>query len=201
MKKIKLICVTLLSASLFFVSCSKSAPQGLTGDTGATGSTGVTGGDSVLYSGLITMEFTEETDTNNNTYLVDVLSVPALTSTTLVNSVVLGYVYFPTGFGDSVWISDYYTTNFELYQIPQVGALGLISEGAWFPNGTYTNDLSGLKFRYIIVPGKVEVSNANGGTTTITAEEAKKMSYSALASALGVSIPATGSGSIGLRSN
>ena len=184
-KNIKFICVGLLLASISFVSCSKSAPQG---PTGATGATGATGPDSVIYSNTITLQFTKQYFvTFNDSVLLDSIPVQALTSQVVASSVVIGYVYFPTGFGDSSWISDYNLNNgpLQMIQFTRTGGIDLISEEAEFPDGTSTSDLSGLKFRYVIVPGKIEVSNANGGTTTITAEEAKKMSYSDLMSALG----------------
>jgi hypothetical protein len=181
-KNLKFISLSLIAAALFTVSCTKT---GAKGDTGATGATGAAGPDSVYYSAPITLSSTQTIDSSGNTVFVDTISAPELTASLVNTSTLEGYLDYPTGFGDSSYIPAGYLN---LEQFPEVGKIVLEAGGSF----------SGWIYRYVIIPGGVSISSANG-KTVISPAALARMDYNTLMADLGVPV-SSGKGAIKVTS-
>jgi hypothetical protein len=193
MKNLKLLFLPILAGSLMIVSCQKgnTGAAGAAGATGATGAAGAAGTDSILYSAPIRLVMNPVYDTANgyNGY-VDSIAAPALTQAVINNDIVLGYLYEPFGgAGDSAWVSVDNDANQGAELFPLVGLIRL--ECFWTDFTTvsgYGGDLTGLQFKYFIVPPSVLTTTSQLTTTA----SLKKLSYGQAMTVLGIKPSANG---------
>ncbi len=166
MKNLKLLFLTVISGSLFVVSCSKK------GDTGPAGKTGAAGPDSVIYSAPMTLNMSFDGD---YTYY-DSLAVPALTKAAVDKDLILGYLKVQLPSGDSTWI------DLDAYGGAALGAsvqrLTVLS---------FDEDLTGTPFRFVIVPANVLASTTD--ITVLDPTSLKRMPYTQAMTALGIHNP------------
>ena len=101
----------------------------------------------------------------------------SITKTLLANSTIIGYLQVADPLSGDTSIVNAALAMEEFYY---VGNISLLS-GA---------DYSGFPYRYVIVPGNVQVTNANGTVQHYTAEQLKTMDYGTLTKIL--RIPARG---------
>ena len=172
------------------VSCQKGN-TGPAGAAGATGAAGAAGTDSILYSAPIrlVMNLDEDTVNYNNAY-TDSIAAPALTQAVINKDIILGYVYVPFGgVGDSAWVSIDNDANLEAEMFPLVGLIRIESYWTDFTTFSgYGGDLTGLQFKYFIVPPSVLTTTSQ----LTTAASLKKLSYGQAMSVLGIKPSATG---------
>jgi hypothetical protein len=165
MKNLKLLLVGCLAISVAIFSCSKGSagPAGATGATGASGANGSNGAsgangtngangtDSVLHSAWITLTTTVDTFTNGTTpdsIFVDTLSASAITQSILDSGVVLGYVQnLFNNDGSIVNVSDYAGYLDVTYRLGEI-------------DFAVMSDISGAKYRYVIIPGAILTQSA-----------------------------------------
>jgi hypothetical protein len=113
-----------------------------------------------------------------------------LTQAVINQDIILGYLYVPVGgAGDSAWVSvdDDVNQGAELY--PLVGLIRL--ECYWTDFATVSGnggDLTGIQFKYFIVPPSVLTSTSQ----LTTAASLKKLSYGQAMTVLGIKPSATG---------
>jgi len=171
-KNLKLLVLAALTTGFFMtMSCKK-------GDTGATGPAGP---DSVMYSNWTTLSFTGSYDqTYQDSVYSATVTAPQITAKVLNTGSVVGYLLLPdpmTGDSSVVNAINYVTEYFT------VGYVDILATG----------DFSGIEYRYVIIPSKITITDANGNPLTYTSDQMKKMDYTTLTGLL--SIPAKGSGS------
>jgi len=186
MNNMKLLLLTALAGTLI-VSCKKgdTGPAGAAGSTGATGAAGT---DSILYSAPIRLAMNPYYDTANdwNGY-IDTLGAPVLTQSVLAQDIILGYVYVPfAGTGDSAWVSVDNGTNDGMEMFPQVG---LFVVESWWTDfvtpDTNRGDLTGIQFKYFIIPPSLLSSISQMTTQMPVAPDAlRRMSYAKAMSTL-----------------
>jgi len=199
LKTVRVISLASLLIVIGISSCSKTGPAGATGPagsagtagtngtpgaagpagaTGATGAKGDTGPDSVQYSPWITLNPVGGFDKTGHAIYVATIQAPAITAAILSSGTVTGYLYMPDDLvvGDSTIIG---ADNFLNV---------VVNEGKITIWNYY--DFSGYKYRYVVIPGKIAVTNAAGQVTTYTADQLKSMEYSKLTTLL--HIPAKG---------
>jgi hypothetical protein len=166
-----LLALAIGSVSIF--SCSKS-------NNSSSGS-GVSA-DSVLYSPWISIAMTP-TD-NGDTIFTQSIPAASITSAVLNKGTVLGYLLEGDPLtGDSSIVDA--VTDLSLVQYFAVGSVDLVDFG---------EDLSGASYRYVIIPGRVAVTDASGKTQYYTADQLKKLNYASLSKLL--RIPAKGGSSL-----
>lgn len=171
-KNLKLpVLAALTTVFLMTMSCKK-------GDRGPAGPAGP---DSVMYSNWITLSFSKVYDqtTGDSAYGATV-TAPQITTSVLNTGSVVGYLLLADPLsGDSSIVNaiNYVTEYFTPGYID-------IFAGA---------DLSGIPYRYVIVPGKITITDSKGNPQTYTSDQIKKMDYTTITGLL--SIPAKGSGS------
>lgn len=168
------------SCALMMIACSKAGNPGATGATGAAGATGATGpagtDSTVQYSSWISLTATAYIDGSNNTDYVDTLSVPALTNAVLDQDVVLGYIQFFDGAGDT-------TIAIAGTVLQENFGVGYIELSSLAPAATATSGINftGYNYRYVIIPGDIQVTSTTGSlVTTYTKAQLKNMDYSTL---------------------
>jgi uncharacterized membrane protein len=179
------------SITLMMTACSKAGPAGATGATGATGAAGPAGASAtdstVQYSPWITLTATPYIDVSNDTDYVDTLNTPALTNAVLDQDVVLGYIQFFDGNNDTT-IAIAGTVLEENYGV------GYIELSSLAPAATPTSgfNFTGYNYRYVIIPGDIQVTSTAGSVvTTYTKARLKAMDYPTLSRLL--RLPAKGS--------
>jgi hypothetical protein len=181
MNKLKLLLLSAFAGTLI-VSCQKgtTGPAGAAGVTGATGAAGAAGTDSILYSAPIRLVMNPVLDTANDWYgFVDSVGAPALTQDVISQDIVLGYVYVPFGgTGDSAWVSVDNNTNDGVEMFPQVGLFVVESFWTDFVTANNNGDLTGIQFKYFIIPPSL-LSSISQLTTQppVTPTALKRMSY------------------------
>jgi hypothetical protein len=181
MKNCSILSLTLVaSVALMMVACSKAGNPGATGATGASGATGATGpagtDSTVQYSPWIALTATPYLDADNNTDYVDTLSVPALTNAVLDQDVVLGYLQFFDGAGDT-------TIAIAGTILEENFGVGYIELSSLAPAATATSGINftGYNYRYVIIPGDIQVTSTTGSeVTTYTKAQLKAMDYRTL---------------------
>ena len=172
MRNLKLLVLAALTTGFFLtISCKK-------GDTGPAGPAGP---DSVMYSSWTALTFDKVYDqtTGDSAYAATV-TAPQITTKVLNTGSVVGYLLLPdpvTGDSSAVnainYVTEYFTPGYvDIY----AGA-----------------DFSGIYYRYVIIPGKITITDSKGNPLTYTSDQMKKMDYTTLTGLL--SIPAKGSGS------
>lgn len=151
------LCVATIIA-IGVTSCSK------TGNTGPAGPAGPAGPDSVISSGWITLSTTYNT---NDSLYEGTIPATALTESILDSGIILTYINFSTtSVADIQPVS---ALNYFISEDYTVGQINILS----------TEDLSGLPYRYVIIPASKTAGNSaatrkvNGYTTS----QLKAMSY------------------------
>jgi hypothetical protein len=133
-------------------SCSK-------GDRGPAGPAGASGSDSVIHSAWITLSMTQNTDGAGDTSYSQSINAASITESVISNAVIVSYIGLPdsgpngTTGTDTLIInaSDVYTYTGGGYLTQDI-LPGLIE--------LYSNfDLSGILYRYVIVPSAVLASS------------------------------------------
>ncbi|HVU58566.1 MAG TPA: hypothetical protein VHD83_26070 [Puia sp.] len=172
MRNLKLLLLTTLTLGFFMtMSCKK-------GDTGPAGPAGP---DSVMYSNWATLSFTGSYDqTYQDSVWLASVTAPQITAKVLNTGSVVGYFLLPdpaTGDSSIVNAINYVTEYFT------PGYIDILATG----------DFSGIQYRYVIIPGKITITDDKGNPQTYTSDQIKKMDYTTLTGLL--NIPAKGSGS------
>src|SRR5579862_5160036 len=178
MKHLPLVLAGCLVMSLAMISCSKGSagpagPAGATGAAGANGANGTNGTngtngpDSVLHSPWITLVTTVDTFTNNgmpDSIFVDTLAAPAITQAILDSGLVLGYMQNLFANDSSIVNVIDYSGYIDAYY--KVG----------FIDFTAQSDISGAKFRYVVIPGSILTQSA--AFKNYTKSEIRSMDFS-----------------------
>jgi hypothetical protein len=171
-KNLKLCLLAVLTSGFFMtMSCKK-------GDTGPAGPAGP---DSVMYSNWTALTFSTVYDqtTGDSAYAASV-TAPEITSKILNTGSVVGYFLVPDPVSNDS---------------SAVNAINYVSE--FFTPGYIDilagQDFSGVFYRYVIIPGKITVTDSDGNPQTYTRDQMNKMDYNTLTGLL--KIPAKGSGS------
>ena len=155
------------------VSCSKSSNNNNN-----------SGSDSVLYSAWIPLHLVITQPTSDSIY-EQALTVKALTASVLNKGVVNVYLNY-SGSGGTQIIP---ASDAGIYPTYTTGSIYLDaygSSGAVLASNLYFDSV-----RYVIIPGKISTTSANGSVQTYTPSQLKQMDYSTLTKVLG--IPASGS--------
>jgi hypothetical protein len=191
LKNQKVVLLVLMVVGIgMMISCTKTGSagtngtNGATGAAGATGATGATGPDSVQYSSIVTLTSMGRAYSNwyGDSVEVDTLSASGITSSILTKGAVVGYVYLPTYLttGDSSFVN-IDNVNFvnSLTQLPIVGKLVVYWDKNW-------TDYTNYKFRFVVIPANVAVTDISGNSKNYTAMQLKNLDYSTLTSILKV---------------
>jgi hypothetical protein len=99
---------------------------------------------------------TATSDSEFGTYYVDTIAVPAITASVIANDAISGYIYYPTEFGDSSWLSINQRYYFFIDQYVEPGKIIVDCLGEFTTGG----DITGFKYRFVIVPGSLATSNS-----------------------------------------
>lgn len=121
-------------------------------------------------------------DVYNDAIFIDTIQSAALTASVVSQGVVLGYMYSPTGLADGdsavASVNDAYVNY--LGQIIEPGQIILYS----------SIDFTGYKYRFVIIPGSIAITDASGQSVTYTRAQIKAMTYSTMSNTF--RIPAAG---------
>jgi hypothetical protein len=134
--------------------------------------------DSIRYSTWVSLNMQQQVDNSNDTFFIESLKAASLTKDLLSRSTVIGYLEVQDPLSGDTSIVNAALAFEEFYL---VGSISMIS-------GV---DYSGFRYRYVIVPGKIHVTNANGGVMNYSAAQLKEMDYATLTKLL--NIPTRGS--------
>jgi hypothetical protein len=179
MKNLKLFFLLFAAFAFGMISCSKS--------TGPAGPQGPAGPDSVIYSGWIQLSMSAFLDNNNDTFYYEAIHAPGLTKGVIDSGLILTYLDVPdqtTGADNlvnaAVYIQEYYAADsIYLYSFAGGGATSGVN-------------YSGLKYRYVILPGTIKDGTISSGPAKgLTQQELQNMSYQAVQKLFG--LPAKGS--------
>jgi hypothetical protein len=171
------LCLLAIVTTAFFMtmSCKK-------GDTGATGATGP---DSVMYSSWTTLSTTwQYAQYLGDSAYIGTVTAPQITSKVLNSGSVIGYFLLQdplTGDSSAVNALNYATEFFTPGYIDIASSV----------------DLTGISYRYVIIPGKISITSSDGTVKTYSSDQMNKMDYTTLTGLL--NIPAKGSGSKSLQ--
>jgi hypothetical protein len=156
---------------ILFSNCTKSSNS----TPPATAST-----DSVLYSNWISLNMQlNGTDANGDSIYTETIPAPAITTAVFNKATIIGYIEVQDPLsGDSSVIN----AGLAFEEFFDIGSISLVSIGV---------DYSQYFYRYVIIPGKITVTDASGVVHTYTSDQLKVMSYSTLKTVL--SLPAKGS--------
>jgi hypothetical protein len=175
-RKLKILMLTFSVMSLgALVSCSKSSTK----TTPAASSA-----DTVMYSAWIPLALVLQSPASDSFY-EQAITAAALTQAILDKGMVNVYVH-ETGTGTSYVNSASDEGIYPTYAVGQIFLDAYGSNGAVLATNTYFDEV-----RYVIIPGTVSVTNANGSIQTYTPAQLKELDYATLTKLLG--IPAKGS--------
>jgi hypothetical protein len=152
------LCVAAIFA-IGLASCSK------TGNTGPAGPAGPAGPDSVIYSGWISLSTTYNT---TDSLYEGTVTASAITAGILDSGVILTYINFAQT-GAAADIQPVSALNYFISEDYTVGQINILS----------TQDLTGLPYRYVIIPGSKTAGNS-ASTRKVngyTASQLKAMSF------------------------
>lgn len=157
MKNSKWIFILASVIMLGMLSCKK-------GDAGPSGPIGPAGPDSVVYSPWITLATTYNT---TDSLFKQTLAAPSLTQAILDSGVILTYVNFKATNG-TYHISPISSLNYFISEDYSVGTVNLLS----------TQDLTGLAYRYVTIPGsKLAGNKSSGAIQGYTIQELKALPF------------------------
>jgi len=152
--------------ALLFIACSK-------GTTGPAGPQGPAGPDSVIHSGWITLNMTQTIFSPGDTAYLQTLVTPALTQRIIDSGIILTYVAFKDNSN---------VTNV-------LSATPYFTVIIYYTDSIYLEapiDLTGIFFRYVLVPGSVSAGTVvSGPAKGMTVAQLKTMSYAAIQKVLG----------------
>ena len=210
MKKNGFLSLLLIAGiSMIIISCSKegpAGPAGATGPAGPVGPAGPQGTTNVTYSAWYTTVNADWVTTGVDPYKAAFLvnkSAPAITQAIIDNGLVLGYVTnwqiadttgAPIGRSTDVagmpYLADIGFLDYYDFVIPSAGKIRYLykSYAPWS-----STELTGTKFRYIVIPGSVSGGRGVNGSPTYeghTGDELKAMTYEQVAGLF--NIPAEG---------
>jgi len=160
MKNFRLALILSAIVVLGMTACSK------TGDTGPAGPKGPAGPDSVSYSGWITLA-TPQVINGTDTSYQQVIPATALTQGILDSGVILSYMDFPDN-NNSDHLSS--VASLSIYGVSEDFALGNITIFS-------SVDLTGLTYRYVIIPGSLKVNSSEKIYKGHSTDELKQMTY------------------------
>ena len=147
---------------------------------GDTGPAGPAGPDSVMYSNWTSLTFNKVYDTvTNDSAWASTVTAPQITAKVLNTGSVVGYILLadPISQDSSIVNAINYMTEYFT-----VGYIDLFAG----------DDLSGISYRYVIVPSKISITDSKGTPQTYTSDQMKTMDYTTLTGLL--KIPVKGSG-------
>ena len=166
MKNLKSFSVLICSIALLFIACSK-------GDTGPAGPAGPTGPGSVTYSSWITLNMTQNATSAGDTFYTQTLVTPSLTQGIIDSGIILTYVAFKD--------------NSNITNV--LSATPYFTVIIYYPDSIYLEapiDLTGIFFRYVLVPGSVSAGTVTSGPAKgMTVAQLQTMSYAAIRKLLG----------------
>ena len=171
LRLVTMVCAVFITG---MVACKKG-DTGPAGAAGAAGATGPAGPDSVLTSGWISLATTQDT---GDTLWAQDLAAPLLTQDILDNGVVISYINIVDANNNNNYINVSAAGGL-LFETYDVGNIFITSD----------QDLTGLPYRYVVIPGKVAASNA--AFIGLTKQQIQTMSYSQVTKALGTSSAST----------
>jgi hypothetical protein len=166
MKNLKSLSVLIFGMALMFIACSK-------GNTGPAGPAGPTGPGSVTYSSWITLGMTRNTTSAGDTFYTQTLVTPALTQQIIDSGIILTYVSFKDNSNNTNVLSatPYFTVI--IYYTDSIYLEAPI-------------DLTGIFFRYVLVPGSVSAGSITSGPAKgMTVAQLQTMSYATIRKLLG----------------
>lgn len=173
MRNLKLCFLAIMTTGFFMtMSCKK-------GDTGPAGPAGP---DSVYYSNWKALSTSKVYDqTTGDSAYAGTVTAPLITSRTMNTGIVIGYILLKDPLtGDSSAIN---AINYmQEYFTP--GYIDILS---------FAGDLTGIPYRYVIIPSKVVVTGSDGKVQTYSSAQMNQMDYTTLTGLL--NIPTKGSGS------
>lgn len=136
--------------------------------------------DSIRYSNWVTLNMSfAGTDNAGDSVYTQTLKASTITNSILSRSSIVGYLMVADPLNGDTSIVN---ASLALEEFFRVGNIDLLSFGT---------DWSGVQYRYVIVPGKIQVTNANGGVVSYSAAQLNKMDYATLTKLL--KIPTRGS--------
>jgi hypothetical protein len=134
--------------------------------------------DSVYYSPWLTIVMSP-TDGGDTTF-TGTISASNITAATVRGGAVLTYLGEP-GFPNAGDTAAESAVDFGLYSTLVPGSIQLLSFG--FGNDFSTSN-SGFVFRYVVVPGTVQVTDESGAVHSYTASQLKLLNYQSVAKIL-----------------
>jgi hypothetical protein len=161
MKHVKSLLAVATIVIMGLIGCSK-------GSTGPAGPAGPAGPDSVMYSDWITLNTPYNT---NDSLFEDTIVAPAITSGIIDSGVILTYIQYPdqNNLTHTVSVSSLGGFVFEDYIVGKINI------------GSPNVDLTGLLYRYVIIPGSKKTNGVTAGKVKgYTPTELKAMSYDQL---------------------
>src|SRR6185437_11464816 len=162
-----MLAATVLGLSAM-VSCSKSSNNNNN-----------SGSDSVLYSNWIPLALVLQQPTSDSIYEQKV-TANALTASVLNKGAVNIYLNYSGSKGTQIALP----SDAGIYPTFTTGAIYLDAYGG---NGALmASNLYFDSVRYVIIPGKVSTTSANGSVQTYTPAQLKQMDYSTLTRVLGI---------------
>ena len=160
MKNLKLISILFSAVVVVALSCSK-------GSTGPQGPQGPAGPDSVLYSTWVSLN----TPFNNtDSAYEETISASSITQGILDSGLIISYFDIPDNSGnDQVFTTS--SVGLVVSETYSVGQVSLFS----------SVDLTGIMYRYVIVPGSHQAGNVvSGPAKGMTLKQLQGMSYADL---------------------
>lgn len=166
MKNLKSFFVLICGIALLFTACSK-------GSAGPAGPQGPAGPDSVIHSGWITLNMTQNIPSAGDTFYTQTLVTPSLTQKIVDSGIILTYVAFKDNSN---------VTNV-------LSATPYFTVIIYYADSIYLEapiDLTGIFFRYVLVPGSVAAGTVTSGPAKgMTVAQLQTMSYAAIRKLLG----------------
>ena len=160
MKNLKLISILCSVVAIAALSCSK-------GSTGPQGPQGPAGPDSVIYSNWVSLN--TPYNTTDSAY-EETISASSITQGILNSGLIISYFDIPDNNGnDQVFTTS--SVGLVVSETYSVGQVFLFS----------SVDLTGIMYRYVIVPGSVQAGNVvSGPAKGMTLKQLQGMSYADL---------------------
>jgi hypothetical protein len=161
MKTLKSFSVLIFGMALMVIGCSK-------GTTGPTGPQGPAGPDSVIHSPWITLNMAQQIIAVGDTIYTQTLVTPLITSKIVDSGIILTYVSFKD--------------NNNIRNV--LSATPYFTVIIYYADSIYLEapiDLTGIDFRYVLVPGTVNAGSITSGPAKgLTVAQLQNMSYAAV---------------------
>ncbi|MBS1596901.1 MAG: hypothetical protein JST75_01660 [Bacteroidetes bacterium] len=161
MKNLKLILGFASLVVLVAIGCKK-------GDAGPAGPKGPAGPDSVIYSPWTNLTSTMQVPAPGDTVYTDTVVAPSINQAALDHSVIVSYLNLANDPTTSVVLVPLAAVSFAVTESFSVGIVDLAS----------SVDLTGIPYRYVIVPGTIQGNKfISGPAAGLSVSDVKSMSY------------------------